>query len=68
MVGICLEELPPKLPERRGFGFMIKAKVEDDEPCFVYYHKEVKGRDPDVGKKQASVDTSSFGADFSAMK
>jgi hypothetical protein len=70
------EELPPNMPEPRGQGFVISAKVDADHAsdsvtrrsrtgflvwinsCLVYF----------MSKKQTSVETSSFGAEFVAMK
>ena len=71
-----VEELPPNMPEPRGQGFVIRAKVDADHAsdsvtrrsrtgflvwinsCLVYF----------MSKKQTSVETSSFGSEFVAMK
>ena len=70
------EELPPKMPEPRGSGFVMRAKVDADHAsdtvtrrsrtgfmvwincCLVHF----------MSKKQATVETSSFGSEFIAMK
>jgi len=70
------EEIPPKMPEPRGQGFIVSAKVDADHAsdtvtrrsrtgflvwvncCLVYF----------MSKKQATVETSSFGSEFIAMK
>jgi hypothetical protein len=71
------EELPPNMPEPRGQGFVISSKVDADHAsdsvtrrsrtgflvwinnsCLVYF----------LSKKQTSVETSSFGSEFVAMK
>ena len=70
------EEMPPKQPEPRGIGFTIVAKVDADHAsdsvsrrsrsgffvwlnsALVHWHS----------KKQTSVETSSFGSEFVAMK
>jgi hypothetical protein len=71
-----VEELPPNMPEPRGQGFVIRAKMDADHSsdsvarrsrtgflvwinsCLVYF----------LSKKQTSVETSSFGSEFVAMK
>jgi hypothetical protein len=71
-----VEELPPNMPEPRGQGFVRKAKVDTNHAsysvtrrsrtgflvwinsCLVYF----------LSKKQTSVETSSFGSEFVAMK
>ena len=70
------EELPPNMPAPRGFGFIMRAKVDADHAgdtvtrrsrtgflvflnsSLVYYSS----------KKQTSVESSSFGSEFIAMK
>ena len=70
------EAVPSNMPEPRGHGFVISAKVDADHAtdtttrrsrtgffvwvnsCLVYWHS----------KKQTSVETSSFGSEFIAMK
>lgn len=70
------EELPPNAPPPRGFGFKTKAKVDADHAsdsvsrrsrtgfvvylnCALIYW---------LSKKQTSVESSSFGSEFVAMK
>jgi hypothetical protein len=71
-----VEELPPNMPEPRGQGFVIGPKVDADHAsasvtrrsrtgflvwinsCLVYF----------LSKKQTSMETSSFGSAFVAMK
>jgi hypothetical protein len=71
-----VEELPPNMPKPRGQGFVIRAKVDADHAsdsvtrrsrtgflvwinsCLVYF----------LSKKQTSVETSSSGSEFVAMK
>ena len=70
------EELPPDMPEPRGLGFVIRAKVDADHAAdtvtrrsrtgflvylnsaLVFWHS----------KKQASIESSTFGSEFTAMK
>jgi hypothetical protein len=70
------EELPPNMPEPRGQDFVIRAKLDADHAsdsvtrrsrtgflvwinsCLVYF----------LSKQQTSVETSSFGSEFVAMK
>jgi len=70
------EQLPPNMPEPRGLGFVITAKVDADHAsdtvtrrsrtgffvwlncALVHWHS----------KKQTSVESSSFGSEFVAMK
>ena len=70
------EVLPPNMPQPRGFGFVIRAKVDADHAadlvtrrsrtsfliflnCALVYWSS---------KKQTSVESSSFGSEFVAMK
>ena len=69
------EEIPPNMPELRGQGFTMRAKVDDDHAsdtitrcstgflvylnCALIYW---------WSKKQNSVESSSFGSKFIAMK
>jgi hypothetical protein len=71
-----VEELPANMPEPRGQGFVIRAKVYADHAsdsvirrsrtgflvwinsCLVYF----------LSEKQTSVETSSFGSEFVAVK
>ena len=71
------EELPPNMPEPRGMGFTIIAKVDADHASGT-----VTRRSNRAGKlvylncslvhwwtkKQTSIESSSFGAEFIAMK
>ena len=70
------EVLPPNMPEPRGLGFTIRAKVDADHATdtvtrrsrtgfLVYLNCSLVHW---VSKKQTSVETSSFGAEFCAMK
>jgi hypothetical protein len=70
------KELPPNMPEPRGIGFTIRAKVDADHACYtvtrrsrtgflVYLNSSLVCW---ISKKQASVETSSFGSEFVAMK
>lgn len=71
-----VEEVPPNMPEPRGFGFVIRAKVDADHGTDTVTRKSRTGFLVWVNsaliyfwsKKQASVETSSFGAEFIAMK
>ena len=70
------EVVPPNAPESRGFGFVMRAKVDADHAtdsvtqrsrtgfvvylnCALIYW---------LSKKQASIESSSFGSEFCAMK
>jgi hypothetical protein len=70
------EELPPNMPEPRGNGFTINAKVDADHAAdttsrrsrtgfLVYLNCSLVYW---MSKKQASVESSSFGSEFVAMK
>jgi hypothetical protein len=70
------EELPPNMPEPCGIGFTIRAKVDADHAgdtvtrrsrtgFLVYLNSSLVCW---ISKKQASVETSSFGSEFVAMK
>ena len=70
------EVLPPKIPEPRGFGFIVKAKVDADHASDTVTRRSRTGFLVWVNsslihwfsKKQTSVETSSFGSEFIAMK
>ena len=70
------EELPPNQPEPRGFGFTICAKVDADHASDSVSRRSRTGFLVWVNsalvhwwsKKQTSVETSSFGSEFVAMK
>jgi hypothetical protein len=64
------EELPPNMPEPRGFGFIINAKVDADHAAntvsrrsrtgfLVYLNSSLVYW---MSKKQTSVESSSFGS------
>ena len=70
------EEMPPNMPEPRGMGFTIKALVDADHASdsvtrrsrtgfFVYVNSALIQC---FSKKQTSVESSSFGSEFVAMK
>ena len=70
------EELPPNMPEPRGQGFVINAKVDADHASdtvtrrsrtgfFVYLNCAPVYW---LSKKQTSCESSSFGSEFVAMK
>jgi hypothetical protein len=70
------EELPPKMPQPRGLGFVIRGKVDADHAAdtvsrrsrtgfFVYLNCALVCW---VSRKQTSVESSSFGSEFIAMK
>ena len=70
------EELPPNMPEPRGQGFIISAKVDADHAAdtvtrrsrtgfFVYLNSAPVYW---MSKKQTSCESSSFGSEFVAMK
>ena len=70
------EELPPNMPEPRGLGFTMNAKVDADHAAdtvsrrsrtgfFVYLNCSLVYW---MSKKQTSVESSSFGSEFVAMK
>ena len=70
------EELPPNMPEPRGQGFVIRAKVDADHASdtvsrrsrtgfLVYLNSALVHW---FSKKQTSMESSSFGSEFIAMK
>lgn len=70
------EEIPANMPEARGLGFTISAKVDADHASdtttrrsrtgfFVFINSALVYW---MSKKQTSVETSSFGSEFCAMK
>ena len=70
------EELPPNMPEPRGIGFVIRAKVDADHASdtttrrsrsgfLVYLNSSLIHW---FSKKQTGVESSSFGSEFIAMK
>ena len=70
------EELPPNMPEPQGTGFVMRAKVDADHASdtttrrsrtgFIVYLNSAPAYW--MSKKQASVESSSFGSEFIAMK
>ena len=73
----CLKEvLPENLPRARGLGFIIRAFVDADHATDSMTRKSRTGFLVYVNgapiywlsKKQTSVETSSFGSEFTAMK
>jgi hypothetical protein len=70
------EELPPNMPEPRGTGFVIRAKVDADHAADTVTRRSRTGFLVYLNcalvcwtsKKQTSVETSSFGSEFVAMK
>jgi hypothetical protein len=70
------EELPPNAPQPRGFGFVMRARVDADHASdtvsrrsrtgFVVYLNSALVYW--LSKKQTSVESSSFGSEFVAMK
>ena len=70
------EELPPNMPEPRGMGFTIIAKVDADHASDTVTRRSRTGILVYLNcllihwwsKKQASIESSSFGAEFIAMK
>ena len=70
------EALPPNMPETRGKGFIVSAYVDSDHAgdtvtrrsrtgFFVYCNCALVYW---MSKKQTSIETSSFGSEFCAMK
>jgi hypothetical protein len=70
------EELPPNMPQPRGLGFTIRAKVDADHAgdtvtrrsqtdFLVYLNSALVCWN---SRKQTSVESSSFGSEFVAMK
>jgi hypothetical protein len=70
------EELPPKMPEPRGQGFVMRAKVDADHASDTVTRRSRTGflvylNSAPIywwSKKQTSVESSSFGSEFIAMK
>jgi hypothetical protein len=70
------EELPPNMPEPRGLGFVMRAKVDADHASDTTTRRSRTGFLVYLNcapiywlsKKQTSVETSSFGSEFIAMK
>ena len=70
------KELPPNMPEPRGMGFTIVAKVDVDHASNTVTRRSRTGILVYLNcslvhwwsKKQTSIESSSFGAEFIAMK
>ena len=70
------EELPPNMPQPRGRGFVIRAKVDADHASDTVTRRSRTGFLVYLNcslvhwfsKKQTSVESSSFGSEFIAMK
>ena len=70
------EELPPNMPEPRGMGFTIRAKVDADHASDTVSRRSRTGFLVYLNsaltywwsKKQTSIESSSFGSEFIAMK
>jgi hypothetical protein len=70
------EELPPNMPEPRGQGFVINAKVDADHASDTVTRRSRTGFFVHLNcapvcwlsKKQTSCESSSFGSEFVAMK
>jgi hypothetical protein len=70
------EEIPPNMPQPRGLGFLIRAKVDADHASDTVTRRSRTGFLVWINcslvyfwsKKQTSVEISSFGAEFVAMK
>ena len=70
------EELPPNMPEPRGLGFTMRAKVDADHASDTVSRRSRTGFLVYLNcslihwfsKKQTSVESSSFGSEFIAMK
>ena len=68
--------MPPNMPEPRGLGFTIRAKVDADHAADSVTRRSRTGFLVYINsalvywfsKKQNSVETSSFGSEFCAMK
>jgi hypothetical protein len=71
-----VEELPPNMPDPRGQGFVMWAEVDADHAAdtvsrrsrtgfFMYFNSACVYW---MSKKQTSVESSSFGSEFVAMK
>ena len=68
--------LPPNMPQPRGFGFIIRAKVDADHASDTVTRRSRTGFLVYINsalvfwfsKKQNSVESSSFGSEFTAMK
>lgn len=74
--GKCTEELPPNMPDPRGVGFTMRAFVDSDHAGDLTTRRSRTGfliflNSAPIywfSKRQTSVETSSFGSEFVAMK
>ena len=74
--GECKEELPSNAPEPRGLGFTMRAFVDSDHAGDSITRRSITGfliflNSAPIywfSKKQTSIETSSFGAEFIAIK
>ena len=74
--GECKEEIPSNIPEPRGLGMTMRAFVDSDHAGDVVTRRSRTGFVVFLNcapiywfsKKQTSVETSSFGSEFCAMK
>ena len=74
--GECKEEIPTNAPKPRGIGFTIRAFVDSDHAGDTVTRRSRTGyiiflNNAPIywySKKQTSIETSSFGAEFIAMK
>ena len=74
--GECKEELPPNAPKSRGLGFTMRSFVDSDHAGDTITRRSRTGfiiflNSAPIywySKKQGSVETSSFGSEFIAMK
>ena len=74
--GECKEELPSNMPESRGIGFTMRSFVDSDHAGDMITRRSRTGfiiflnSSPIFwySKKQTSIETSSFGSEFIAMK
>ena len=74
--GQCSEDIPSNIPEPRGFGFKMRAYVDSDHAGDSITRRSRTGfmiflnNSPIywTSKKQGSIETSSFGSEFIAMK
>ena len=74
--GSCIEQRPANMPQPRGFGFKIRAYVDSDHAADNITRRSRTGfliylNSAPVywtSKKQGSIETSSFGSEFIALK
>ena len=74
--GECKEEIPPNMPEPKGVGFTMRAFVDSDHAGELTTRRSRTGfiiflNSAPIywfSKRQTSVETSSFGSEFIAMK